>query len=130
VYQRFQQPEHDNTRVLGFVDSPNGHPVRPEIQRQMLGEIVDLESILMGQPVDVVVIALPAKSCYEQIQTAIQTCERAGVEARYLSDVFQLSLAKPRFEPDETSPVVSLKVVQDDYRLVVKRCIDIVGAIV
>jgi exopolysaccharide biosynthesis polyprenyl glycosylphosphotransferase len=75
-------------------------------------------------------IALPAKSCYNQIQTAIQTCECAGVEARYLSDVFQISLARPRFEPDETTPMVSLKVVQDDYRLVIKRCIDIVGAIV
>jgi exopolysaccharide biosynthesis polyprenyl glycosylphosphotransferase len=77
-----------------------------------------------------VLIALPAKSCYEQIQTAIQTCERAGVEAKYLSDVFQLSFARPKFEPDENAPVVSLKVVQDDYRLAVKHCIDIVGAIV
>jgi exopolysaccharide biosynthesis polyprenyl glycosylphosphotransferase len=77
-----------------------------------------------------VVIALPAKSCYEQIQTAIQTCERAGVEAQYLSDIFKVTFARPRFEPHETAPMVSLKVVQDDYRLVVKRCIDIVGAIV
>jgi exopolysaccharide biosynthesis polyprenyl glycosylphosphotransferase len=79
--------------------------------------------------VDEVMIALPAKSCYAQIQTAIQTCERAGVEAKYLSDVFQLSLARPRFEPDETAPVVALKVVQDGYRLVVKGCIDIIGAV-
>jgi exopolysaccharide biosynthesis polyprenyl glycosylphosphotransferase len=84
----------------------------------------------MKQPVDEVVIALPAKTCFTQIQTAIQTCERAGVEAKYLSDVFQVSLARPKFEPDQDNPVVSLKVVQDDYRLAVKRCIDISGAIV
>jgi hypothetical protein len=68
--------------------------------------------------------------CYDQIQTTVQTCERAGVEAKYLSDVFQLSLARPRFEPNATAPVVNLKVVQDDYRLLVKRCIDVVGALV
>ena len=96
----------------------------------MLGTLEDLEGILMKQPVDEVVIALPAKSCYDQIQTTIETCERAGVEARYLSDVFQLSLARPSFEPHDTAPMVSLKVVQDDYRLVVKRCIDVIGAVV
>lgn len=129
-YERFQEPSQGNTRVLGFVDSPNGHLVSAAIRSQMLGGLNDLEAILMKQPVDEVVIALPAKSCYEQIQTAIQTCERAGVEASYLSDVFQLSLARPRFELHETAPTVSLKVAPDDYRLVVKRCIDIAGAIV
>ena len=131
IYERLlREPGHGYTRILGFVDSPNGHLASAAVQRQMLGGLDDLEAILMKQPVDEVVIALPAKSCYDQIQTAIQTCERAGVEARYLSDIFQLSLARPRFEPHETAPMVSLKVVQDDYRLVVKRCIDIVGAIV
>jgi exopolysaccharide biosynthesis polyprenyl glycosylphosphotransferase len=131
IYERLlREPCHGYTRILGFVDSPNGHLASAAVQRQMLGGLDDLEGILMKQPVDEVVIALPAKSCYDQIQTAIQTCERAGVEARYLSDVFQLSLARPRVEPHEIAPMVSLKVVQDDYRLVVKRCIDIVGAIV
>jgi len=130
IYDRIRESSHGRTRVLGFVDSPNNHPVSPAIRLQMLGSLGDLEGILMQQPVDEVVIALPAKSCYEQIQTAIQTCERAGVEAQYLSDVFQLSLARPEFEPDENTPIVSLKVVQDGYRLVLKRCIDVVGAIV
>jgi exopolysaccharide biosynthesis polyprenyl glycosylphosphotransferase len=84
----------------------------------------------MRMPVDEVLIALPAKSCYEQIQTAIAVCERGGVEATYCSDIFEAVLAKPRFELYGKSPVVSFKVVQDDYRLAVKRCIDIVGAIV
>jgi exopolysaccharide biosynthesis polyprenyl glycosylphosphotransferase len=130
AYERLREPRHSYTRVLGFVDSPNGHLVSAAIQHQMLGGLDDLEAILMKLPVDEVVIALPAKSCYDQIQTSLQTCECAGVEANYLSDIFQVSLARPGFEPHEAAPMVSLKVVQDDYRLVVKRCIDIVGAIV
>jgi exopolysaccharide biosynthesis polyprenyl glycosylphosphotransferase len=79
-----------------------------------------------------VLIALPAKSCYEQIQTAIAICERGGIEAKYyLSDVFDLALAKPKLDQSYgRSPVVSLKVVHDDSRLLVKRGIDIAGAIV
>jgi len=130
LYERVRQTSHGHTRVLGFVDSPNGHLVSAAIRKQMLGTLDDLEDILMKRPVDEVVIALPAKSCYDQIQTTIQTCERAGIEAKYLSDLFELSLAKPRFEADDETPVVSLKVVQDDYRLVVKRCMDICGAVV
>ena len=130
LYEHLREPHHGYPRVLGFVDSPNAHLVPAAITRQMLGTLDDLEDILMKQPVDEVLIALPAKSCYDQIQSAIKTCERAGVEAKYLSDVFQLSLAKPKFEPDDESPVVSLKEVQDDYRLFVKRGIDVIGAIV
>src|ERR1035437_6455248 len=130
LYEHLREPHHGYPRVLGFVDSPNAHLVPAAITRQMLGTLDDLEGILMTQPVDEVLIALPAKSCYDQIQTAIKTCERAGVEAKYLSDVFELSLARPKFEPDDQTPVVSLKVVQDDYRLLVKRGIDFVGATV
>jgi exopolysaccharide biosynthesis polyprenyl glycosylphosphotransferase len=96
----------------------------------MLGGLDDLEAILMNQPVDEVLIALPAKSCYDKIQAAILTCERAGVEAEYnVSDIFQLSLARPHFDAGGPTPVVSLKVVRDDYRQLVKRCIDVAGAI-
>lgn len=130
VHERIQRSPHACVRVLGFVDSPNGHIVPGIIQSQMLGGLHELESILMKHPVDEVMIGLPAKSCYDQIQTAIQTCERAGVEAKYLFDVFQSSIARPRFEPDDNSAVVSMKVVNDDYRLGVKRAIDIVGSLV
>jgi len=77
----------------------------------MLGTLDDLERILMKQPVDEILIALPVKSCYERIQTTIKTCERVGMEAKYLSDFFELSLARPKFEPDD-GLVFTLKVVQ------------------
>jgi len=131
LYNRLRQSGHDEVRVLGFVDSLTGHPVTDEIRQQMLGTLEDLEAILVRQSVDEVLIALPSKSCYTQIQTAITTCERVGVEAKYLfSDMFELSLARPEFEPDGQGSVISLKVVQDDARLLVKRAIDIVGAII
>lgn len=128
LYEHLREPQQCPNRVLGFVDSPNRHVVPSTIQQRMLGTLDELEGILMQQPVDEVLIALPVKSCYDQIQTAIRTCEQLGVEAKYLSDVFALSLAHPAFEADEEGNFVALKVVADDYRLLVKRAIDIVGS--
>lgn len=129
LYGHLREPHHCPNRVLGFVDSPDGHIIPKVIQKQMLGTLDDLEHILMKQPVDEVLIALPVKSCYDQIQTAIRTCEQAGVEAKYLSDVFALSLARPAFEADDEENFVALRVAPDDYRLLVKRAIDIVGSV-
>ena len=130
LYKRIQRSGVPDLQILGFVDSPNGNVIPAEVEQRMLGGLEDLESILMRQPVDEVLIALPAKSCYEQIESAIKTCECAGVEAKYLLEVFEVSFARPRFEAEEEAPVVSFKVVHDDARLLVKRAIDIVGAAV
>ncbi len=114
---------------LGFVDSSNNHPVPAEVRRQTLGTLEQLEEILMTRVVDEVLIALPVKSCYHQIQSTIETCERVGVESKYLPDIFQFSLAKPRYEQTENFSVVTMKVAHDDYRLMIKRMIDVIGGL-
>ncbi|HKD05119.1 MAG TPA: sugar transferase [Bryobacteraceae bacterium] len=128
LFEHLSAPQRSGAKVLGFVDSPNGHSVPSQVRERMIGTLDDLEAILTGRPVDEVVIALPAKSCYDQIQTTITTCERVGVEAKYRSDIFELGLARPEFQPDDRTPVVSLKVVHDDFRIFVKRWIDIIGS--
>ena len=82
----------------------------------------------MRHPIDDVLITLPIKSCYGQIQQTIALCERLGVRAAYLADVFQSSLARPTLEETGGFPVMRMHMVTDDHRLVVKRAIDIVVA--
>ena len=115
-------------RVLGFVDSVGPRPLTSEIQHRMLGDLAQLEEILVGNVVDEVLITLPVKSCYTQIQTAIAVCERVGVESKYLSEIFQPSLARAGYEQIEGIAMTSLKLVQDDTRFIIKRAIDIAGA--
>lgn len=131
LFHRLCEEAGPNTiRVLGFVDCSNGAQVADNVQGRIIGGIADLEGILMRLAVDQVLIALPVAPCFPQIQAAITVCERAGVEAKYFfSEMFELSVAKPAFEPDEFAPVVRLKVVHDDARLLVKRAIDVLGAI-
>lgn len=111
-------------QVLGFIDNAGARP-RSEIEHRMVGDLSNLEDILLRNPVDEVLITLPVKSCYAEIQSAIEVCQRVGVESKYLSDIF-----RPSFNHEQTEgfSVTSLEPVQHDARFVLKRLIDIVGA--
>lgn len=116
-------------RVLGFVDSPGAHEIAPEIRGRILGSLEDLESLLAQNPVDLVLVSLPVRSCFTEIQHAISVCERVGVEVQIdLSDFFSLSLAKPMFEHANEFPAMRLTLVTEDYRIVVKRLFDFCAA--
>lgn len=121
-------PEH--TELIGFVDD-TAERASDEITRRMLGTLGELETILMHQVVDEVVIALPIKSCYTQIERAIDICSRVGVESKYLADAFRASLGRPRFElGHQAVPFLTMKVFYDDYRVSVKRGLDLAGALI
>ena len=116
-------------RLVGFVDS-NPEIELKEIVERLIGGLDDLEQVLMRHPIDEVLIALPIRSCYSQIEEVIRTCERVGVESKYFADVFENAFARPEYRPSGDLPTVSLKVVQDDARLIVKRAFDVVTAVV
>lgn len=97
--------------VLGFVDS-DPQPALVAAQVQHLGNVHELERILMHRVVDEVFIALPVKSRYEEIQQAIRACERVGVPVTYPTPLFKATAAP------------------DDIRLLFKRLLDLGGAAV
>ncbi len=113
--------------VLGFIDSVRGIQLK-ETEARIIGTLDELENILMHHVVDEVFIALPIRSCYAEIQSTIRICEKVGVESKYLSDIFQTSLARPQYERTLQSSMTSMKVAHDDHRIIIKRVIDIVGS--
>jgi exopolysaccharide biosynthesis polyprenyl glycosylphosphotransferase len=115
------------TTLIGFVDSRDA-PLPASLAQPMLGRLEDLEAILMRHAVDDVLIALPFRSCYAEIEHVISICERVGVRARYPADVFQRARSSPRFDGDGAASLVSVLVAPDDYRLALKRACDIIGA--
>jgi len=130
LYEEICHHPDSDYALVGFVDS-NDQITSGVLGQRLLGSIEELDKILMREVVDEVLVALPIKSCYGAIQHTINVCERAGVQASYLADAFQASLAKPRYEsPHHNTPVVAMKVVNEDQRTVVKRAIDIIGAVV
>ena len=125
LFERIEEDSGDR-RVVGFVDGPN--PTMPVLVRhRTIGGLSDLESLLMHRAVDEVLIALPMKSCYAEIQEAIRVCQRVGVRARYLADIFDHTRNGHARMTDPFS-VVEVPIAADDYRLLIKRVIDLIGA--
>jgi exopolysaccharide biosynthesis polyprenyl glycosylphosphotransferase len=112
--------------VVGFIDSVTAIPASPQIARRTLATLDSLETILMQEAIDEVVVALPARSCYREIHQALRSCERIGVSARYRADLFETEVAWPTYESG--SPMVTMQVTQNDHRLLIKRAIDATAA--
>lgn len=87
-----------------------------------------LESFLLHTVIDEVFVALPVRSCYEEIEAVLQNCERAGLHARYLADTFAPVIARPRVGRASGVPMMSMHMVHDDWRLGLKRAVDVCGA--
>jgi exopolysaccharide biosynthesis polyprenyl glycosylphosphotransferase len=126
LYRELYRHAGGGVHVYGFVDSPDHEPAE-DIARRMLGTLDELEDILVRHVIDDVLITLPIKSHYEEIQDSIALCERLGVRAAYLADVFQSSLGRPTYESTGQFQVVRMHVVTDDHRLLIKRAIDLVS---
>jgi exopolysaccharide biosynthesis polyprenyl glycosylphosphotransferase len=130
VQRRLANTQEHEYDIVGFVDEPFDTDPSDASDLAVIGTVRELEAILMRQVVDVVVIALPVKSKYEQIQSVIAICERAGVQAKYGVDLFHSTVASPRFDRHEAGSFMSMEVTPDGYRIAFKRVVDIVGAIV
>jgi exopolysaccharide biosynthesis polyprenyl glycosylphosphotransferase len=117
--------------VVGFVDEPfHAHAGHDRALEPVIGTVPQLEQILMRQAIDEVVIALPVKSCYQDIQRVIAVCERAGVQAKYGADMFESTVALPRYHAHGDRAFVAMQVVPDAHWLAVKRVVDVIGAVV
>ena len=69
----------------------------------------------MTHAVDEVLIALPIRSCYQQIEEAVHTCAQMGVQSTYLTDIIHAAAwAGSGLRHEHAFPMQTVKVVQDD----------------
>jgi exopolysaccharide biosynthesis polyprenyl glycosylphosphotransferase len=95
-----------------------------------VGNFEDLRQIIDRQVVDEVAIALPIKSHYLQIKTAIAHLEEQGVVVHLLSDFFTHQLARIVSQDFQGMPLLSLHSAPAVcWRTEVKRMIDVLGAV-
>jgi exopolysaccharide biosynthesis polyprenyl glycosylphosphotransferase len=113
--------------VVGFVDSDDHRPAA-STPDALLGTLDDIEAVFMRHAIDEVFIALPIKSRYADIQRVIETCERVGVRARYMADLFGASRGWVGEVEDQQVSLVSVPSAPSGWRFVAKRMTDLVGA--
>jgi exopolysaccharide biosynthesis polyprenyl glycosylphosphotransferase len=122
--QILSDPEN-STRVIGFADSAEFIRNLDTDRSCSLGE---LEQVLMKEEVDEVLVALPVKSCYNEIQQVIEICERLGIPIKYSARLFDHARLEPRVEDSASGPFLRVPAAADGPRLIFKRMIDLVGA--
>lgn len=114
--------------LLGFVDD-NPHKNIDEMGTVLCG-VRDLEQLLMHQPIDEVIIGLPLKSRFGDVEEIVAICGRAGVQMQYSLDLFNTEVAKNRKVDNEQTHNVVLEMVHHDHRILLKDIVDRLLAIV
>ena len=115
--------------LVGYVDSKVRFNNNGLSDVPWLGDVQDLPRIIANAVIDEVFIALPIKSQYSQIESAITLLEEQGIMVNLFSDLFPHKLARSRAWEFEGTPLLSLHSAPPiSWRTEVKRLIDFVGS--
>lgn len=109
-------------QLLGFVDN-NPHPEAHALAPLLCG-VGELERMLMHQPIDEVIIGLPLKSRFGEVEEIVAICGRAGVQMQYSLDLFDTDVVKSRKVGEGESEGVVLEMVHHDHRILMKDVFD------
>ena len=112
--------------IRGFIDDPwSGFEKFNSNGWRHLGGLNDFQEILRKNVIDEVVLSLPVKSHYDKISAIINLCEQQGIIIRFLSDLFDLKIAKSYIDNLDGTPLLTLHTVPvEPWHLVVKRVLD------
>ncbi|HEX3083806.1 MAG TPA: sugar transferase, partial [Pyrinomonadaceae bacterium] len=118
-------------KVLGYVDSDPDYAGRTIEGARHLGTIEDLPHLMSTEIIDEVAIALPIKSHYTQIESAVGLLEEQGITAHVLSDLFPQKLARAHSVDFDGMPIVTLGSVPPfSWRTEAKRLMDLSASII
>jgi exopolysaccharide biosynthesis polyprenyl glycosylphosphotransferase len=118
-------------KLIGYVDTDLAFAGDELAGAPWLGEIADLPRIVANEVIDEVTIALPIKSHYTQIETAVALLEEQGITTHLLSDLFPQKLARSHPSNFNGLPIVTLdSTPRFSWRTEAKRLIDLAGAAV
>jgi exopolysaccharide biosynthesis polyprenyl glycosylphosphotransferase len=114
-------------QIAGFVDD---NPSKAELGRyKNYGSLERVEELLRSEPVDEVLITLPWMY-QRKIVGLVRACERVGVRARVVPDIFQLSLSRLDVDDIGGIPLIGIKEAKISRPgRVLKRALDVVFAL-
>ena len=77
--------------LLGFVDNRDRSEMAPDIANRLLCSLDELRSAIILNRIDRIYIAMPFRSCYDQIEAAIDVAVSLGVKVYSMEDVYSTS---------------------------------------
>ena len=93
-----------------------------------LGPISNLPEILKTHPIELVLICLPIRSKYDDIQRVIDICETVGVESHYMRTIFTTARARVQAHSQVPHDFSIISSFPPDPMQHVKRLLDLIGA--
>ena len=120
---------HWGIRVFGYLSTEPGERGQRIEGTEVLATIDDFESILASTAIDEVAIALPEISA-DGLAELIAICEREGVKARVIADLYRSAASRVVVEELDGLPIVTFAVGPGvGWQMVCKQVIDRVGAL-
>jgi exopolysaccharide biosynthesis polyprenyl glycosylphosphotransferase len=112
-------------RIVGHLD-PDATKVGDRVLKSsVLGTVGDISSVLKGNVIDEVILAVP-RARIPDVDKIAQACEEEGVKLGLMADVFDVHAARTRLVALGPIPLLTLEpVAQGEWQLLVKRFMDL-----
>jgi exopolysaccharide biosynthesis polyprenyl glycosylphosphotransferase len=108
-------------RLVGFIDNV--------AQPGVIGTLDHMAEILRDNVVDEMMIALPIKTFYEEMENIVQVGAEQGITVRLHSDLFSVRLTRAVAEQLDETPILSLYAAPEyGWGFACKRVMDVLGA--
>ena len=112
--------------LKGFIDDEVRSAEIGTDRYRLVANLNSLPEFLRQNVVDEVVIALPIKSFYVRTAGIVATCEEQGIMARFLSDLFNVRIARTNVELIDGRAITTISTGSlNELSLFVKRLLDI-----
>ncbi len=112
-------------RVIGFLDDDPAKGAADIGPIKALGNLDNLPSAIQEHAIDQVIITLPWQYHHKTVRLVAES-EQAGVRARVVPDLFQLSLGGTDVEAVNGIPLISIKqTTLTGFNLALKRAVDL-----
>jgi exopolysaccharide biosynthesis polyprenyl glycosylphosphotransferase len=111
--------------IVGHLD-PDPTKVGDQVlQSSVLGTVGDISSVLKGNVIDEVILAVP-RAMIPDVDKIAHACEEEGVKLCLMADVFDVHVARTRLVALGPIPLLTLEpVAQEEWKLLVKRLMDL-----
>jgi exopolysaccharide biosynthesis polyprenyl glycosylphosphotransferase len=125
--KKLSQSNELGYHILGFVDDQWEGLVRFNNNKwNLLTDLKGFQELLMQKVIDEVFISLPLKSYYDKINTVIKLCEDQGITIRFISDIFELKIAKSYIDQLGDTSILTLQSSPiEEWSFILKRFFDI-----
>ena len=112
--------------IVGFVDNHwDGLEKFKTSGHSLVTSLDDLPAFLRNNAVDEMVIALPVKSSYDQIDKIVRLCEEHGITTRFISDLFDHEIACSQAERFEDINIITHTTgAMKGWPVFIKRVVD------